>query len=67
MTNDEIRTVFQLIDTSNNGQIEAEELLQFIHSQGYSDFDLNMAKDFIKAGDDDGDGNINLEEFTKII
>ena len=67
MTDDELRLVFDLIDTSKNGLIDADEFLEYVKTNGTTKFNLDMAKKFIDAGDEDGDGKIDMNEFKEIV
>ena len=52
--------VFESIDTNNNGHLDAEEMFHFVKTNGATNFRLEYAQQFIRAGDQDGDGKVNM-------
>ncbi|XP_061213081.1 parvalbumin, thymic-like [Neopsephotus bourkii] len=68
-TPDQITKIFRILDQDNNGFIEEEELQLFLKNFSSSARALTPAeiKDFMAAGDSDGDGRIGVEEFQSMV
>ncbi|XP_004511937.1 calmodulin-like protein 30 [Cicer arietinum] len=63
---DEIKSAFQVFDINGDGKISAEELSQILKKLGES-CSLSACKKMVKGVDGDGDGFINLNEFTRMM
>lgn len=60
----EIKSIFVLYDTNNNGTLEKKELIDALSATGYDDDEIEeMFEDF----DQDGDNEIDFEEFCKML
>ncbi|PHT88622.1 Calcium-binding allergen Ole e 8 [Capsicum annuum] len=62
----ELREAFDLYDQDSNGLISAVELHQILTRLGES-CSLQDCTKMIKSVDSDGDGNVNFEEFKKMM
>jgi len=59
-----LRKQFDVMDTDGNGQIDQQELTDFILKQGGNRIDAeNRALHIISQVDQDGDGKLNIEEW----
>ena len=63
---EEIREAFRVFDQDGNGFISASELRHVMVSLGEKLTDIEV-NEMIREADTDGDGQINYEEFVKII
>ena len=63
---EEIREAFKVFDRDNNGFISAAELRHVMTSIGEKLTD-DEVDEMIREADVDGDGQINYEEFVKVI
>ncbi|KAJ2846793.1 hypothetical protein IWW36_004174, partial [Coemansia brasiliensis] len=63
---DEILEAFRVFDKNNDGVISAEELRQVMNSLGEKLTDAEI-EEMIREADVDGDGQINYEEFAKMM
>lgn len=60
----EIKSIFVLYDTNNNGTLCKKELIEALSATGYDDDEIEeMFEDF----DTDGDNEIDFEEFCKML
>ncbi|XP_054823168.1 probable calcium-binding protein CML23 [Prosopis cineraria] len=62
----ELRDAFDLYDLDKNGLISAIELHSVMRKLGL-ECSLSDCRGMIRAVDDDGDGNVNFEEFKKMM
>ncbi|XP_028801871.1 calcium-binding protein CML24-like [Neltuma alba] len=62
----ELRDAFDLYDLDKNGVISATELHSVMRKLG-EECSLSDCRRMISAVDDDGDGNVNFEEFKKMM
>ncbi|KAG5069887.1 hypothetical protein JHK85_002264 [Glycine max] len=62
----EIKNAFQVFDLNGDGKISAEELSQVLKRLGES-CSLSACKKMVKGVDGNGDGFIDLNEFTRMM
>jgi len=60
----ELEAMFQAIDKNGDGQLEKDEIKEYLGNRGVSDEDIES---MIKGADKDGDGKINASEWTRAI
>ena len=63
---DELRAVFSTVDLDHNGFISKSELKNMMVTLGESIKDQEV-NDMIEKADSNGDGQINIEEFIKLM
>lgn len=63
---DEMREAFQIFDADGDGHITSEELRLIMENLGEKLTDEEIS-DMVKEADMDGDGEINYEEFVKMM
>ncbi|VVB07636.1 unnamed protein product [Arabis nemorensis] len=63
---DELRTVFEYIDTNSDGKISGEELQSCVGLLGGA-LSSREAEEVVKVSDMDGDGFIDFDEFVKLM
>ncbi|KAJ2226884.1 hypothetical protein GGF40_004243 [Coemansia sp. RSA 1286] len=63
---DELREAFKVFDKNGDGVISADELRQVMTSLGER-LTSEEVSEMIREADVDGDGNINYEEFSKMM
>lgn len=63
VTEEKLFEAFRMFDKDNSGKISAKEVYEVLHT----DEQLSSFKDLIKEVDLDGDGEINYEEFCKMM
>lgn len=63
---EEMREAFQIFDSDGNGKITSEELRLIMENLGEKLTDEEI-DDMVKEADIDGDGEINYEEFVKMM
>ncbi|XP_076463651.1 uncharacterized protein LOC143295873 [Babylonia areolata] len=63
---EEYRAAFKVMDKDGNGSISAEELGSILRAKGASVTDQQVT-DLIKTYDSNGDGDIDFDEFTKLL
>uniref|UniRef100_A0A6N2LQA8 EF-hand domain-containing protein n=1 Tax=Salix viminalis TaxID=40686 RepID=A0A6N2LQA8_SALVM len=62
----ELRDAFDLYDTNKNGLISVDELHSVMRTLGLK-CSLSDCRNMIREVDQDGDGNVNFEEFKKMM
>jgi len=62
----EMVNAFGVLDRSQNGYINAKDLRHVFLCMG-ENYSLEEIKEMLKTIDEDGDGNINFQEFLKIM
>ncbi|KAL8603615.1 hypothetical protein ACOMHN_005557 [Nucella lapillus] len=63
---EEYREAFKVMDKDGNGSISAEELGNILRAKGATITDQQVT-DLIKTYDSNGDGDIDFDEFTKLM
>jgi Ca2+-binding EF-hand superfamily protein len=63
---EEMLEAFQIFDADGNGNISADELRQIMANLGEKLTDEEV-EDMVKEADIDGDGQINYEEFVRMM
>jgi len=59
-----LRTAFQMFDTDNSGKIDINEVTQLLGGEQFKEsVDMDQVTNMIKEVDDNGDGEIDFEEF----
>nr|CAH8870276.1 unnamed protein product [Trichobilharzia regenti] len=66
MTEAEVRELFNKIDKNRNGLISIKELKAYLKSNSVQ-YNKKEVHAFVSKCDDNCDGQINLEELTKIL
>lgn len=63
---EEMLEAFQIFDADGNGNISADELRQIMENLGER-LTQEEVEDMVKEADIDGDGQINYEEFVRMM
>ncbi|CAJ0967996.1 unnamed protein product [Ranitomeya imitator] len=61
----EVKKVFEILDQDKSGYIEEDELKTSVLAPENSP--ISETKNFLSAGDSDGDGKIGVEEFQALV
>ena len=65
-TEDLATSIFNYIDEDNSGHVTAQELYEAVRGLG-EEIDMEDAQEIVKSADHDGNGSIDLSEFTKLM
>jgi len=63
---DEMLEAFKVFDSDGNGMISSEELRQIMHNLGEK-LTTEEVDEMVREADIDGDGQINYEEFVRMM
>lgn len=64
-SNKKLQNAFNAFDTDKNGSIDKEELMKVFEFS--DDYNLEQIEEMIKEVDDNGNGQIEFEEFKKMM
>jgi len=67
LTRDQVKTAFDLFDSSKRGMIDAQEVELILRGIGFADLSRQEISAMVKAMDTDGSGDIRYEEFEKLV
>ena len=68
MREDYLRTAFQMFDSDKSGKIDANELKQLLEGEEFKDvYTKEQLEQAIAEVDDNGDGEIDFEEFMTMM
>ncbi|CAN1278541.1 Calmodulin-like protein 30 [Linum perenne] len=62
----DIQSAFRTFDVNGDGRISAEELLQVLRQLGER-CSIDDCRRMVRAVDNDGDGLVNMDEFTAMM
>ncbi|KAH3758199.1 hypothetical protein Pelo_9908 [Pelomyxa schiedti] len=65
-TDEEIKEAFRIFDKDNSGSISSQELRNVLNNLG-ENLNEEEIEELVKEADVDGDGQINYEEFLKLL
>ncbi|KNC45978.1 calmodulin [Thecamonas trahens ATCC 50062] len=65
--NEELRWAFSLFDTSKTGTISVDELIDTFMAELGESLATDEAKEMLAAADFDGDGQVNVDDFVKLV
>ncbi len=68
MKEENLRNAFKMFDADGSGKISVDEVKQILGAQKYqSDIEDSAWEDLIREVDIDGDGELDFEEFLKMM
>ena len=66
LTEEYLKYAFKFLDKNNDGNLTVQQICSAFLISGNKMFEIALSKD-INDVDEDGDGNINFQEFTKLM
>lgn len=62
-----IEAAFSAFDKDHSGSIDSQDLKEVLRSTEYSSLDETICSDLLREADVDGDGEIDLKEFKRML
>jgi Ca2+-binding EF-hand superfamily protein len=69
LRNDYLRTAFDMFDKDKSGKIDVSEIMQLLGEDGMQDINVTQEQlmKYIEEVDDNGDGEIDFDEFCNMM